>query len=104
MSQRVVLVIILSILILLPASQPVTAQQQDVVSVTNGIFEVFVQAANGDIGSYTIRTGDNHPATIAEGDNLEVFYGYTHPGSSFNTIRSYSTQTDYVMDQWPTSG
>ena len=45
------------------------------------------------MGLYTITTGPSHPA----GPGLNVLYGNGSPGTSFNTIRSFTTGTDYFQ-------
>jgi len=64
------------------------------VSAGNGFYLVFVQDATGsDVGQYTMTTGPLHPA----GNGLNVLYGNGNPATSFNTIRSYTTGTDYIQ-------
>src|SRR5712691_5642252 len=61
----------------------------------NDFYQVHVQdlpRLNG-VGLYTITTGPAHPA----GSGLNVLYGNSEPGTTFNTIRSYTSGTDYVQ-------
>jgi hypothetical protein len=78
---KVILTIV--IVALLSAPAPVSAQEpncavySDTLCVTNGYFDVFVQSTGLDIGTYTIRTGANHPATLSIGEPQSVLYnGY----------------------------
>lgn len=82
-----------------------TLQQQGAVMITNGIFDVFVNNTGIAIGTYTVGTGANHPATLAEGAPQNILFGAISgkPWSSFNTIRSYTTQTDYVLGYSPSN-
>lgn len=75
----------------------ITAQANSEV-VGNGIYEVFVDTTE-NIGTYTARTGANHPITLATGARQNVLFGGANaqPTSSFNTIRSYTSGTDYVQ-------
>lgn len=45
------------------------------------------------VGLYTVTTAAAHPL----GAGSDVLYGSGLPGTSFNTIRSYTTGTDYVQ-------
>jgi hypothetical protein len=45
------------------------------------------------VGAYGIVTGPEHPA----GEGLAVFQDGSAPFTSFNTVRSYTTGTDYVL-------
>ncbi|MCG3149751.1 MAG: hypothetical protein PCFJNLEI_03216 [Verrucomicrobiae bacterium] len=61
----------------------------------NSFYRVFVEDAVGSgVGQYTVTTGPAHPA----GPGLNVLFGSGSPGTSFNTIRSYLTATDYIQD------
>lgn len=85
-------------------ANPHTAKAQRVRASVNGIsqagsdfYQVFVtDAAAPGIGQYTIMTGPNHPVTISTGSPKNVLYGDGSPSTSFNTIHSYTTGTDYV--------
>jgi hypothetical protein len=61
----------------------------------NGYYSVHVEdaPAGTGVGTYTFTTGASHPA----GPGLDILYGGGFPGTSFNTIRSYTTGTDYVQ-------
>lgn len=60
----------------------------------NAFYNVHVQDAAGvSRGQYTATTGASHPA----GNGLNVLFGNGSPGTTFNTIRSYTTNTDYVQ-------
>lgn len=66
---------------------------QGTIEAGNTIYRVFVEDAFSGIGQYTATTGPDHPS----GAGQNVLYGDGSPGTSFNTIRSYTTQTDYVQ-------
>lgn len=70
------------------------------VTTGNGIYDASVEDSDGGMGQYTARTGDNHPITIGTGDYQNILYGGANenPGTSWSTIRSYTSQTDYVND------
>ncbi|RME75260.1 MAG: choice-of-anchor D domain-containing protein [Planctomycetota bacterium] len=66
--------------------------------VSNGVYEVYhADGSYGAAGTYTIRTGPDHPYTIAHLSRADVLYGTGNPWSSVDTIRSYNSGTDYVM-------
>lgn len=65
------------------------------VSAGNAFYTVHVEdvpVVEGR-GLYTVTTGSAHPA----GNNLNVLFGDGKPKTSFNTVRSYTTGTDYVQ-------
>lgn len=63
----------------------------------NDIYEVLV-STGANPGLFTARTAPNHPITIQTGSNQNVLFGGAggNPSTSYNTVRSYSSQTDYV--------
>lgn len=66
------------------------------VTAGNSIYRVFVQDnPTLGIGLYTATTGPDHPA----GSGLNVLFGFGggSPGTTYNTIRSYTSGTDYVQ-------
>lgn len=67
----------------------------------NSIYLVHVDEvpAGDGVGTYTVTTGGGHSA----GSGLNVLYGNADAWSSFNTIRSYTTGTDYVQTGWGAS-
>jgi hypothetical protein len=69
----------------------------------NQIYQVFVDDASG---LYTARTGPGHPITNALGGPQNVLFNGAggNPGTTYNTIRSYTTGTDYVQRGSVTSG
>ncbi len=70
------------------------------LSISNRIYDVFVQDLKGKgVGLLTVRTGENHPATIKAGHPHNLLFGGVkgRPGTSFMTVRSYTTATDYVQ-------
>jgi hypothetical protein len=77
-----------------------------VSSAGNGFYKVFVvDSLNVFSGEYSVTTGAQHPAAIdgnctffsADG-NCSLLNGGEFPGTSFNTIRSYTTHTEYIQD------
>lgn len=72
-----------------------------ILTATNDFYAVYVldeQNADG-IGVYTFQTGANHPA----GAFRDILYGGGVPYSSFNTIRSFTTGTDYTQTTYDPS-
>lgn len=70
------------------------------VTASNGVYEIFVQDNPGSgVGLYTARTGPSHPVTIETGSPQNVFFGGAdgRPGTTYNTIRSFTTGTDYLQ-------
>lgn len=66
------------------------------ITVSNGIYKVSVEDdPTLGAGRYTIGTDSGHPA----GGNQDIFFGggYNNPGSTYTTIRSYSTLSDYIQ-------
>jgi hypothetical protein len=62
----------------------------------NGIYTVSVEDSAGSsaCGKWTAVTGSLHPA----GPDLNVLYGDGSPGTSFTTLRSYTSGVDYATD------
>jgi len=80
--------------VLVPTSQAFAQKvtHGGTISGGNGIYTVDVQDLSGSgVGLYTATTGPNHPA----GSGLDVLFGGGQPGTSYNTIHSYTTNTDY---------
>ena len=69
------------------------------VTEGNAFYNVHVEDSGSVLGRYTATTGPSHPA----GSGLNVLFGNGSPGTTFNTIRSYTTNTDYVQGTGPTS-
>ncbi len=65
------------------------ASSAAVLTAGNGIYTVHVENQCGD---WTATTGPLHPA----GAGLNVLYGNGSPGTSYTTLRSYTSGTDYV--------
>jgi uncharacterized repeat protein (TIGR01451 family) len=59
----------------------------------NGFYTVDVQDTIPGVGLYTATTGPNHPA----GNMQDVLFGGGNPGTSYSTIHSFSTNTDYSV-------
>jgi Ca2+-binding RTX toxin-like protein len=57
----------------------------------NGIYNVYVDDTNGQ---YTATTAAGHPS----GNGLNVLFGDGGPGTTFNSLRSYTTSTNYTQD------
>jgi hypothetical protein len=59
----------------------------------NGIYTVYVEddPASSSCGTWTASTAGSHPA----GPGLNVLFGGGFPGTSYTTLRSYSSSTDY---------
>jgi hypothetical protein len=62
----------------------------------NGFYNVDVSS---ETGQYTVTTGPSHPL----GEGLNVLYGGGSPGTSFDTLRSYSSGENYVLMNQPAS-
>src|SRR5262245_57557794 len=64
----------------------------------NGFYQVAVEAAPAGvgIGAYTVTTGAMHPVVGSLGMQ-NILFGGGSPGTSFTTIRSYTSGTDYVQ-------
>jgi hypothetical protein len=72
-------------------SAPVRAA---VLEAGNDIYRVHViDETEAAVGCYTATTGSRHPS----GEGLNVLFGDGVPWSSFTTVRSFDTGTDYVM-------
>lgn len=69
----------------------------DTVANGNDFYKVYMEDATSadGIGTYTAATGASHPV----GEDLNVLYNgdAADAWSSYNTIRSYTTNTDYVQ-------
>lgn len=90
MTIRTPLLLSLPISLMLVASSTASAV---VLEGGNSIYRVYVHAGQSGEGFYTATTGPGHPA----GNLLNVLYGDGLPDTSFNTIRSYTSGTDYVQ-------
>ncbi|MEX1254632.1 MAG: Ig-like domain-containing protein [Dehalococcoidia bacterium] len=78
-------------------------------TATNGIYDIFVEdaAAADGIGVYTAGTGPSHPVTVDQSTRQNVLYNgdIGDAWSSYTTVRSYTSATDYVQTvDGPTSG
>src|SRR6478609_276934 len=71
----------------------------------NDFYQVFVQsAAAPGIGQYTVTTGPQHPVTRSTGAAQNVLFGNGAPGTTYNSIFSYTTHTAYVAISDATPG
>ncbi len=71
----------------------------EAIRARNEMYEVIVESTIGEgVGLYTVRTGRLHPL----GPNRELLGGGSKglAGTSYNTIRSYNTNTDYVQTEF----
>lgn len=68
----------------------------ETLTAGNGIYNVDVDSENGQ---YTVTTGPSHPL----GEGLNVLFGDGSPGTSFDTVRSYASHTDYDLRDAPSS-
>jgi HYR domain len=64
------------------------------IEVGNTIYRVLVNTTAPAVGKYTAVTGQNHPA----GPGRQVLFGTT-PGTSFNSIRSFTSGKTYVQGE-----
>jgi hypothetical protein len=73
----------------------------------NDFYEVVIEGTLGrGVGLSAVRTGERHPLTIIRPDtvvkqDLIVGGGKSVPGTSYITIRSYGSNTDYVQSEFP---
>lgn len=67
----------------------------------NGVYEIVLEDFIGaGVGLYSVRTGPSHPITRSfSGRRQDLLAGAAQDqsGTSYTTIRSYNTQTDYVQ-------
>ncbi|MGH7455459.1 MAG: hypothetical protein ACRENG_29165, partial [bacterium] len=71
----------------------------DPIRARNEMYEVIVESTIGEgVGLYTVRTGRSHPL----GPNRELLGGGSKglTGTSYTTVRSYNTKTDYVQTEF----
>src|SRR3990170_15937 len=74
-----------------------SAARADTAAAGNALYKVYMEdalAADG-IGTYTAATGPSHP--VGEDENVLYSGDSGDAWSSYNTIRSYTTSTDYVQ-------
>ena len=70
----------------------------------NNFYQVFVSSDVAGIGQYTVMTGPQHPVTLSTGSPKNVLFGTGIPETSYNTIHSYTTGTDYVANADASTG
>ncbi len=77
------------------------------VTAGNGIYRVSLENILGEgVGLYAISTGPRHPITRANNNKLQdLLVGgssgeHGRPGTSYTTIRSYTSTTDYVQSEF----
>lgn len=63
----------------------------------DAFYTVFVDESPAEFGIFTVGTGPSHPLTTATGARQSVLYGGSDadPFSSYLTVRSYTSDTDY---------
>jgi hypothetical protein len=75
----------------------------------NGIYEVAIEDfIQEGVGLYTVRTGPSHPITRRFNSKQDLLGGGTAgarglPGTSYTTIRSYASRTEYVQSRFAAS-
>lgn len=62
----------------------------EVLTAGNGIYSFEI---DNETGKYTATTGPSHPL----GAGLNILFGGGFPSTSFDTVRSYTSSTDYVL-------
>lgn len=85
------LAVLLSLLLLFAV-----AARAETLTAGNGFYNVDV---NNENGQYTVTTGPSHPL----GEGLNVLFGDGSPETSFDTVRSYASHTDYDLRNVPSS-
>jgi hypothetical protein len=88
----------LSVCIILAAALALSASTAGAVTGGNGFYRVMVENTplGVGVGVYTVMTGPAHPITGALGAQ-NVLFGAGIPGTSYTTIRSFTTGTDYAQ-------
>jgi hypothetical protein len=75
---------------------PRVAGATDIVEAGNGFYTVLADLDRN--GAYAVGTGLLHPITLQEGAQSNVLSGgFERAGVSFNSIRSYTSETDYFF-------
>jgi hypothetical protein len=85
--------------------RPIRAALMPTIVVTNNYYDLTVEDLEGGRGTYTVCTGDSHPATIQMGSKQNVLYGGAghSPWSTYLSIKSYNSHAIYVStDDGPT--
>ena len=100
MRKVIPIVLLLTLVFPIVTATPVDAQKgtgsgSGTVTISNGIYDVSLEDVTGGngLGTYTVSTGAGHPQA-----NQNVLYGgASHsPWSTYLTVRSYNTSTEYV--------
>ncbi len=74
------------------------------VTAGNNFYTIAVATGGGSyIGTYTVATGPQHPATITAGTPQDVLFGGAahNPWSTYLTVRSYNTTSEYTTSGAP---
>ena len=82
--------------VLLGAMASSSVAQAETLTGGNGIYSVYVDS---ETGKYTVTTGPSHPL----GAGLNVLFGNGSPGTSFDTVHSFTTGTSYELPTVPGS-
>lgn len=66
--------------------------------VTNNYYDLTVQDLQDGLGTFTVCTGDSHPATIQMGSKQNVLYGGAahSPWSTYLSVKSYTSHKIYI--------
>lgn len=94
---RLTAILVLALLSL--AALGAARAQAETVVAGNGFYNVDLDS---ETGRYTVTTGPSHPL----GEGLNVLFGGGSPGTSFDTLRSYTgagAGEDYVLPEVPGS-
>lgn len=85
------------VLVALLLAGPVTGHATDIIEAGNDYYIVLADIDRN--GAYAVGTGPSHPVSIQEGDQSNVLRGgfQSRAGVSFNSIRSYTSETDYFF-------
>lgn len=80
------------------SKRPLRASLMPTIIVTNNYYDLTVEDQEGGRGTYTVCTGDSHPATIQMGSKQNVLYGGSDhsPWSTYLSIKSYNSHVIYV--------
>lgn len=94
----IVLSMVVALLIVAGSGRSTRAEH---TTASNGIYDLFVEhdTSSDGIGTYTAGTGPSHPVTVDQGSRQNVLYNGDSGDawSSYTTIRSYTSDTDYVQ-------
>lgn len=72
----------------------------------NAFYTIFIESVPGEgVGLYSVATGPEHPVTREFGGPQDLLAGASQEltGTSYTTIRSYNSGTDYVQSEFAKS-